>query len=193
MVQQYVKLTAGSVVDTSIWVCIDSDVFFLRHMDEADFYSRTGRPVLLELIDWEGGPTAIEFRNASARLLGIRPEKLDPRVLYTYPVFPMERGVVDDLFRFIERRKRVHWWEAMALAGATECETYGLFAHHIHGLRNVVPEDRRWCLPLYDVANFDAMLRYAVNGIGAKTVMIDAHLNCDPSGLHDAVRSHWIT
>ena len=44
MVQQYVKLGAGTVVDTPMWVCIDSDIFFLRHMDESDFHSRSGRP-----------------------------------------------------------------------------------------------------------------------------------------------------
>src|ERR1700733_8900629 len=39
-VQQYVKLSAGKVVDTSMWVCVDSDVFFLRHMGEEVFRTR---------------------------------------------------------------------------------------------------------------------------------------------------------
>jgi hypothetical protein len=75
--------------------------------------------------------------------------------------------------------------------GATEYETYGLFARHIHGLRNVDPEDRRWCWLFYDVTNFDGMLRYAINETGAKAAMVDAHLSCDRSGVQDLVRSHW--
>ena len=97
MVQQYVKLSAGRVVDTSMWVCIDSDVFFVRHMDEEDFRSKRGLPLLVEPIDCPNGPTSIEFRAASAHLLGIAPEKVDPRVFYTSWIVPMERGVVDEL------------------------------------------------------------------------------------------------
>ncbi len=193
MIQQYVKLSAGSVVDTSMWVCVDSDVFFLRHMEEADFHSSMGRPLLLELIDCPSGPTSIEYRNASARLLGIRPEKLDPRVLYTAWIVPMERGVVGELLEFVERRKRVHWWEAMAEVGATEYETYGLFAHHVHAVRNVDPEDRRWCWLFYDVERFEEMLPYVINERGAKAAMVDAHLNCDLAAIHDVIRSHWIS
>lgn len=193
MIQQYVKLSAGSVVDTSMWVCIDSDIFFVRHMDEEDFRSGSGRPLLLELVDCPAGPTSIEFRDASARLLGITPEKLDPRVAYTAWIVPMERGVVDELLRFVERRTRGHWWEAMAQVGATEYETYGIFARHIHGLRNLDPEDRRWCWLFYDVTKLDGMLRYAINEIGAKAAMVDAHLSCDFSEVQDVVRSHWIS
>ena len=193
MVQQYVKLSAGRVVDTSMWVCIDSDIFFLRHMDEEDFRSSRGRPLLLELVDSPSGPTSVEFRDASAHLLGIRPEKLDPRVLYTSWIVPMERGVVDELLRFVESQKRIHWWEAMAQEGATEYETYGLFARHLHQLRDVDPEDRRWCWLFYDVERFDAMLRYAINEIGVKAAMVDAHLSCDRSAIQDVIRSHWIS
>ena len=76
MAQQYVKLCAGSVIDTSMWVCVDSDIFFLRQMTEEHFFSRSGRPLLLELTDYPVGPDEIpdvvEFRNAAARLLGLR-------------------------------------------------------------------------------------------------------------------------
>jgi Family of unknown function (DUF6492) len=191
MVQQYVKLSVGRVVDTSMWVCVDSDTFFVRHMDAQDFHSTRGRPLLLEPVDCPNGPTSIEFRDASARLLGLTPETVDPRVFYTSWVVPMERGVVDELLRFVECRRRGHWWEAMAQTGATEYETYGLFARHIHGLRNVDPEDRRWCFLFYDVTKLDAMLRYAIHETGAKTAMVDAHLTCDFSGVKDVVRSHW--
>jgi hypothetical protein len=193
MVQQYVKLSAGRVVDTSMWLCVDSDTFFLRRMGEEDFRSRTGRPLLLEPVDVPNGPTSIEFRDASARLLGIGPEELDPRVLYTSWIAPMERGVVDELLEFVERRTRGHWWEAMAQAGATEYETYGLFARHIHGLHNVDPEDRRWCWPFYDVADLNDMLRYVIKDVGVQAAMVDAHLSCDFPAVQDVVRSHWIS
>ena len=193
MIQQYVKLGAGSIVDTPIWVCIDSDIFFLRHMDEHDFHSARGRPLLLELVDCPSGPTAVEFRDASAQLLGIKPEQLDPRVLYTAGIVPMEAGVVDELLQFVERRHRVHWWEAMAQASATEYEMYGLFARHIHGLQNVDPEDRRWCWLFYDVERLDAMLRYVIHDIGVKAAMIHSHLPCDRSSAQDVVRSHWLS
>lgn len=192
MIQQYVKLSMASVVDTSMWVCIDSDSFFVRHMDETDFRSSRGRPILLELIDCPTGPSSIEFRDASAHLLGITPERLDPRALYTSWIVPMERDVVEELLRFLEGRHKGHWWEAMAESGATEYETYGLFAHHVHALRNVDPEDRRWCWLFYDLTNFDAMLRYAINETGAKAAMVDAHLECDYAAVKDVVRSHWI-
>ncbi len=193
MVQQYVKLSAGRAVDTSMWVCVDSDVFFLRHMGEEDFRSSRGRPLLLELVDSTSGPTSIEFRDASARLLGIAPETVDPRILYTSWIVPMERGVVEELLRFVEQRKRGHWWEAMAQAGATEYETYGLFARHIHGLRNVDPEDRRWCWLFYDVTKLNGMLRYALEEIGVKAAMIDSHLNCDFPAAQEVVRSRWVS
>ena len=193
MVQQYVKLNAGRVVDTSMWVCVDSDVFFLRHMGEEDFRSNRGRPLLLELVDSTSGPTSIEFRDASARLLGIPPETLDPRVLYTSWIVPMERGVVDELLRFVERRTRGHWWEAMARVAATEYEAYGLFARHIHGLRNVDPEDRRWCWLFYDVTELNAMLRYVIKDVGVQAAMVDAHLSCDFPAVQEVVRSHWIS
>lgn len=192
MVQQYVKLSAGKVVDTSMWVCVDSDVFFMRHMGEEDFRSSKGRPLLLELVDSTSGPTSIEFRDASARLLGIAPEALDPRILYTSWIVPMERGVVDELLPFVERRTRGHWWEAMAQVGATEYETYGLFARHIHGLRNVDPGDRRWCWLFYDVTKLNGMLRYAIEEIGVKAAMVDAHLSCDFPSVQEVVRSRWI-
>ncbi len=193
MIQQYVKLSAGRVVDTSMWVCIDSDIFFLRHMDEADFRSSRGRPILLELIDCPTGPSSIEFRDASARLLGIAPQTLDPSALYTSWIVPLERGVVEELLQFLQHRRKGHWWEAMAQEGATEYETYGLFARHIHELRNVDPEDRRWCWLFYDVNDFDPMLRYAIKEPGAKAAMVDAHLDCDFSAVKDVVRSHWIS
>ena len=85
------------------------------------------------------------------------------------------------------------WWEAMAEVGATEYETYGLFAHHVHAVRNVDPEDRRWCWLFYDVERFEEMPPYAINERGAKAAMVDAHLNCDLAAIHDVIRSHWIS
>ena len=81
----------------------------------------------------------------------------------------------------------------MAQIGATEYETYGLFARHLHRLRDVDPEDHRWCWPFYDVANFDEVLRYAIAETGALAAMVDAHLDCDLPHIHNLVRSHWIT
>jgi hypothetical protein len=191
MVQQYVKLGAGTVVDTPMWVCIDSDIFFLRHMDESDFHSRSGRPLLLELVDYPTGPTAIEFRDASAKMLGIGEARLDPRVLYSSWIVPMERGVVDELLQYIERRRRLHWWEAMAQFGATEYETYGLFARHIHECRNVEPQDERWCCLFYDLTKFDGLLRWSIKEKGVKAAMVDSHLDCDLAAVRDVVKTYW--
>lgn len=192
MVQQYVKLRAGTVVDTPMWVCIDSDIFFLRHMDESDFHSRNGRPLLLELVDFPSGQNGYEYRDASAKMLGIDQAQLDPRVIYTSWIVPMERSVVDELLQYLERRRRLHWWEAMAQFGATEYETYGLFARHIHQCRNVEPEDRRWCWLFYDLTKFDGMLRWAIHETGAKAAMVDAHLDCDFASVQEVVKTHWI-
>jgi hypothetical protein len=195
MVQQYVKLCAGSVVRTSMWVCVDSDMFFLRQMTQEDFLSRSGRPLLLELTDHPVGPVetsvVVGFRNAASRLLGLRPEEVDPRVIYTGWLVPMHRGVVDELLGFLEKQSRLPWWESMAQAGATEYETYGIYARYVHGLREVDPEDHRWCWLFYDVDNFAEMLRYAIGEAGARAAMVDANLDCDLPHIHDLVRSQW--
>ena len=176
-----------------MWVCIDSDIFFLRHMDESDFHSRSGRPLLLEPVDCPTGPTAIEFRDASAKMLGIDEAQLDPRVLYSSWSRDTSRVSWSELFQYIERRRRLHWWEAMARVSATEYETYGLFARHIHECRNVgAPEDQRWCWLFYDLTKFDGMLRWAINEKGVKAAMVDSHLDCDLATVQEVVKKHWI-
>jgi hypothetical protein len=196
MAQQYVKLCAGSVVDTTMWVCVDSDIFFVQKMTVENFLSPSGRPLLLQLVDYPLGddevPPAIAFRNSAARLLGIRPEQLETRHIYSGWIVPFHRAVVDELLDYLGRRSKRAWWEVMAQFGATEYETYGLFARHIHGLRDVEPEDHRWCWLFYDVDNFAELLRYAITETEASAAMVDAHLDCDLSAIHDSVRSQWI-
>ncbi len=196
MAQQYVKLCAGSVVDTPMWACVDSDIFFVQQMTAENFLSRTGRPLLLELVDYPLGdeevPPAIAFRNASARLIGIRPDRLEFRHIYSSWIVPFHRQVVEELFQYLDGRFRRKWWEVMAQYGATEYETYGLFARHIHGLRTVEPEDHRWCWLFYEVDNFAELLTYAIKETEAYAAMVDAHLECDLSAIHEFVRSQWI-
>ena len=125
-------------------------------------------------------------------MLGIAPEKLESRDIYSGWIVPMHRAVVDELLEYLDRRFRRDWWEVMAQFGATEYETYGLFARHIHKLRDVDPEDHRWCWLFYDVENFTEVLSYAIAETGARAAMVDAHLECDLTAIHDLARSLWV-
>ncbi len=194
MVQQYVKLAAGRVVDTPTWLCVDSDVAFVRPPPEGAFSSASGRPFVLELRDFPLGdatPVVLDFRAAACRLLGLDPAVVDDRTISSGWIVPFHAGVVAELLAFLDERHHEPWWAAMARYGASEYETYGLFARHVHGLRDVDAEDRRWCWLFYDAAGVEAVLRYAVDTEGVFAVMLDAHLTGDLQPAFAAVRREW--
>ncbi|MDA8275542.1 MAG: DUF6492 family protein [Actinomycetota bacterium] len=194
MVQQYVKLAAGSVVETPTWLCVDSDVAFVRPPPDGAFIASSGRPIVLELIDFplgEGAPVVLELRTAACRLLGLDPAAVDHRAISSGWIVPFHAGVVAELLAYLDDRHREPWWAAIARHGASEYETYGLFARYVHGLREVDAEDRRWCWLVYDLAGVDDEVRRAVDEEGVFAVMVDAHLADDPEPALAAIRREW--
>ncbi|HVA61849.1 MAG TPA: DUF6492 family protein [Mycobacteriales bacterium] len=189
--QQLIKLAAYRVVDDPTWVCVDSDVFFLRPVTAETLALGATRPLLLELRDFPIGPEPTAFRRASARLLGLDPNRLDPALTYTAWLVPLHGSVVRELLDFLDRRQDLPWWRAMTAGSATEYETYGLFARHIHGLAALDAADRRTCWLFYSTAQFPDRLARARDRHGVSAAMVHSRLDCDWSAVQDAVRSLW--
>ncbi len=179
--QQWVKLAIGSALGLDAWVCVDSDVFAVRPFDP---FSAVGE--LHEFVDFPVGPEIPRYLDASASFLGLG--AIGHSRTYVGQAVPMHGATVSRMLRAIEERHGRAWWEAMLDANATEYTTYGVFARHVDGLRDVTPVDRRWCWLFYDFDDsFESRLRTAVEEHGVSLGMVHSRLGVDPSRYRDAV------
>lgn len=195
MQQQYVKLAAGTVVDTDTWICVDSDIAFIKWVGAESFTSSSGDPLLLELHNFplgkDGESVVHTLRASSCRMLGLPSQESADQIIYSGWLVPFQKRIAGALIQYIDERYRQPWWASMARFGASEYESYGLFARHIYRDSLIVPEDRRWCWLFYSLDSFDGLLRYAVEDVGVAAVMIDAHLSDGVDTAMSRIATYW--
>ncbi len=138
-IQQLLKLSAPSVVDTEGIVCLDCDTFFVRTITAEDFFSIDGRLHLYETNDDIDAEMA-EWPSHCMRFLGIKPT--GQRLWrYTHSPVPLRRDVLLDMQVHIQKLHCRPWAEAFIdqRDWVLEYTTYGVYARHINGLEGVAP------------------------------------------------------
>lgn len=184
--QQWVKLAVGEALGLDAWVCVDSDVFAVTAWDP--FAVLTPACELHELVNFPVGESIVRYTKASTAFLGLDPAVVGGERTYVGQATPLHGGTVSRMLRDIEERTGRAWWDAMVDAGATEYTTYGIYARHVDGLREVTPVDRRWCRLFFELdASFEDVLRRAVRDDGVSLGMLHSRLGIDPSRYRDAV------
>lgn len=184
--QQWVKLAAGEALGLDAWVCVDSDVFAVTAWDP--FAVLAPRCELHELVNFPVGESIVRYTKASTAFLGLDPEVVGDERTYVGQATPLHGPTVARMLCDIERRSGRAWWDAMVDAGATEYTTYGLYARHVDGLREVTPVDRRWCRLFFEFGpTFEDDLRAAVRDEGVSLGMLHSRLGLDPSAYRDVV------
>lgn len=137
--QQIVKHEAPCV-ETSSWVCVDSDCVFLRTVDESEFFdAATALPKLFFHAIPEGVAER-EYKRGSARALGLPLEVAETPEVFTGPLAPMHRAIVDPLHDHLEQRSQTPWWWAMARSRATDYTIQALYVRHLAPAASVATE-----------------------------------------------------
>ena len=136
--QQLVKLSAPKITDTRAIACLDSDLFFVRHVEPAEFYGLDGRVHLYETTDDLDAEMA-EWLGRNMRFVGVNPTQ-KPLSRFTHWAVPLHRDVVLDLQRHIEQKHGRDWYNAILdYDNLAEYTMYGVYARYIEQLRRVVP------------------------------------------------------
>jgi hypothetical protein len=184
--QQWVKLAVGERLGLDAWVCVDSDVFAVRPWDP--FAVLAPRTELHELVDFPVGESIHRYLRDSTAFLGLDPSAVGTRRTYVGQATPIHGPTVGRMLRHVEGRTGLPWWAAMVRAGATEYTTYGIYARHVDGLRDLTPVDRRWCRLFFEYGpSFEDDLRRAVAEEGVVLGMLHSRLGVDPASYRDAV------
>jgi hypothetical protein len=193
-VQQFIKLAAPVVVPTDVYVCLDSDTLFVDQVDADDFRDpTTGRALLYETTDDVDAEMA-EWVGRSMRFLGVKPtHRLVSR--FTHSPVVMQREVVLDMQRFIEKRHGRHWIEAMDRFGSImEYSTYGVFAKYIDGCSRVIRS--RPAMSAYfwwpeEVSDMEQSFDAKVLKTGAKMVGIQSNVGKSPAAYRHLLQRAW--
>ena len=191
--QQMVKLSADGVIAHGHWVCIDSDVFFLRPICKADFFSPEGLLHLHEFIDLPVGPASQKMSADAAAFLGLQGQ-VDRRYTYVQPIIPIHRNVAARLREHVQITHGLRWELRMHAAGATEYTTYGMFARHIAKFKELAPVDRRWVHLLYDYdrATLSALLAKDLEeNPDRRAGMVHSRLDVDTDDYAPILKRFW--
>lgn len=182
--QQWVKLAIGERLGLDAWVCVDSDVFAVRPWDPFAVLGPTCE--LHELVDFPVGESIHRYLRASSAFLGIG--DVGTSRTYVGQATPLHGPTVARLRKHVEDTTGRPWWAAMVDAFATEYTTYGLFARHVDGLRDVTAVDRRWCRLFFELdESFENDLRRAVEEEGCVLGMVHSRLGHAPAEYAGAV------
>jgi hypothetical protein len=191
--QQISKLAIADVVGAECVVCVDSDVFFVRSVSEADFFDNDGR---LHLHEPEGMSfLLLGWLARAAELLQL---PLGAPVMkvsaYQSQVVPIHGGVVRDMQTYIEQLKGRPWFDAMFEADVVEYTTYGVYARYIDMLRRVSPIWSNLCVSFHTPEQFAVFPEYfpkRVDEIDARAGMIHGELGLPIGAYRPIAEQMW--
>lgn len=189
--QQLVKLLGGALVGGD-WVCLDSDMAFIRPMTTQDFRGDDGRLLLVE-IDGLASPEVRAFRHRAEVFFGVEPLPEDSEVHYTSPIAPFSAPTVERALRAVEERGGGAWWRVLREHDLTEYATYGVFARRVDGCADVVPADPRWTWLYYpgDPLTLDQRADALAEDGSFRALMIHSHAGIDADTARAALERAW--
>lgn len=193
-VQQFLKLAAPDIIQTSAFVCMDSDTLFIGKIGADDFFDPvTGRPFLYETFD-DVDVEMSEWVARSMRFLGVKSTH-QPVSRFTHSPVVMCRDVVLDMRAFIEKRHGGHWMTAMDRFGMImEYSTYGVYAKHVDGLARVTPGTPRHSLYFWwaeEVAQLTRTLSARARDSGAKILAVQSNVGKDVAEYRQGLNELW--
>jgi hypothetical protein len=129
--QQMVKLSSPDFISTPGILSLDSDAFFVRPIQDEDFFAVSGR---LHFYEAREGITVTNanWLGRAMHFLGVSTD--NPVRQYIHNPVPMHREVILGLRRCIEAKYKKHWIAAMLAWNATEYCSYAVFAKYLNNL-----------------------------------------------------------
>lgn len=192
--QQLVKLSGPQVADTDAIVCVDSDLFFVRNVQAAEFYDPDGRVHLYETTDDLDAEMA-EWLGRNMRFVGVSPTN-KPLSRFTHWPVPLRRDVVLDLQRLIEQRHGRDWYNAILdFDMLAEYTMYGAYAKYVDQMRRVAsvrpPLTAYFWWREQVEALEDTFREKVIADPGVKVVGIQANVGRKPAEYRALAESAW--
>lgn len=136
IIQQVVKLGVFEVLDEDIFLCLDSEAFFVRPFNHETLF-RNGKVMMVshdEPWDW---PNAAKYYDAAIRLLGIKRDE-KPLKRYMSVQFIFRREVLEQLAGTIRKRSVLRNWKVPLFNTLrfSEYTLYGIFVERVLGIEN---------------------------------------------------------
>ena len=188
--QQLTKLAAADVVDTD-YVCVDSDTFWVRPVDTADFRAPGGELRLFEQ-HWLSTELVFWLAHSLAAWDTDLQEPIEP-VSWVYPIVPLSRDLVQELCVELETRHGAPWARVVLEHGAVEYSIYGTYARYVRHLDGVVPTepDLAICYWQREFERFDSLPETVAANTSKKAVMVHSHLGVSPEDYRATVERAW--
>ncbi len=194
VVQQFAKLAAAAAVETEACVCLDSDIFFVRHMTCEDFFEADGRLHLYETTD-DLDVEMAGWQSDSMRFLGLRVTKA-PLYRYIHGLVPLHRRVTRDMLKYIQtQRPGGNWAAAMIAAGVYEYPTYGCYARFINDLADLAPTRPAKCAYFWWLDEVERMeadfAERVIDNRQVKAVLVQSNTGRAPSDYRHLAERAW--
>jgi hypothetical protein len=189
-VQQLTKLAAADVVDTD-YVCVDSDTFWVRPVDERDFRAPDGQLRLFERHSFS--TFHVQWLAESLAVWNVAPEESIEPVSCVDPIVPMARSLVRDLRRDLEVLQRVPWYRIPLERGVVEYSIYGVYARYVRRLDGVVPTEPNLVVRYWEseFELFRAMAETIAAEDEKKAVMVHCNPGVSPDDYRATVEQVW--
>ena len=187
--QQMVKLGVAATIDCN-YVCLDSDVVFLRRMTVEDFYSTDGR-LLTVVVNGIAGEAPLRYRRAAEEFFGLEQSPVSDRHHYTSPIFPMSRTSTLNLLSHLEKRGGAPWWRVFLAHDLAEFSTYGVYVQRVAPDPGLVTRDPRWTWLHYGNEELAPLVRRLVTSGAHPALMVHSRLGVSVEAVRSAVQSAW--
>jgi len=190
--QQVVKLSAPQYVATDGIVCLDSDVFFVNHVDEHEFYGPNNLLHLYEL-DRDFTVETVEWMAQSMRVLNI--PLVNKPLLYIHHPVPLHREVVLGLQNSLEQMHGRRWIDVFLDLNLTEYTSYGVYARFVDGLKHVTPLKPPFTLSFWNDEQLEGYTETLLDRIGArgtKVVCINSGIGRSVEDYRGLVEKVWM-
>jgi hypothetical protein len=190
--QQFCKLAGAAMCKTEGAVCLDSDIVFVRKLEDRDFFAPDGTLHLYETSD-DLDVEMAGWLSESMRFLGVKTQG-KPLARYIHALATLHAEVTRDMQRFITKRHHGHWAKAMEAYNVYEYPTYGVFARHVQGLNHLTAVRPEICLYYWWKSHFDSMDQDFVQrvlGSACKAVLINSNGGRPVSSYRHLVEQAW--
>lgn len=193
LLQQLVKLASPAIIQTEGIVCVDSDMIFMRPLNESDFIADDGRLHLYETTD-DVDVEMAEWYAHSLRFFGLSPTGVPVR-RYTHVPAPVHRGVLLDMQRKIEEVHGKFWVDAIIEADRImEYTTYGVYARHVDDLKRVAPATPSLTLYYWwatEAASLESSFVHRLVNSDAKMALIHSNIGRPVESYRNLIEQAW--
>lgn len=191
MIQQLMKVSAPDYVNTEAILCLDSDVFFVGNVTDADFFDAGGSLHLYDQADVCTVET-VGWMADSMRALNVSLRNR-PTCFVHNPV-PFHRDVVIEMRKCLEEVHKLRWIDVFLKYGLTEYTTYGVFAKHVYSGNKVSsirpPFTLNYWLP-EDVKDLESKLITQIGECNARIVLINSNIGLSAESYRGVVERAW--